>query len=109
MKIPLRVKTRIRYTDFRQVPEPRLSENACLYINKSPIRWISLSNDQVLPQKIPIPSCHIPLLFKDVSCGAERSCRLSRVSRVIVKVSGGPDWIIDQLCGTSASLVLCSE
>ena len=27
-------KNKIRYTDYRQVSEPRLSENAYIYINK---------------------------------------------------------------------------
>ena len=32
-------------------------------VNKTPFRWISSSKDQVLPQKMPIPSYHIPLLY----------------------------------------------
>ena len=34
-----------------------------LILTSPPFRWNGLSNDQVLPKKITIPSCDIPLLF----------------------------------------------
>ena len=33
------------------------------YKTSPPFLWITSSNDQVLPQKIPPPSCRIPLLY----------------------------------------------